>query len=80
MKTLRVYGWSDFRDSVQTREIVAATSRAAAARVTHRLPYQLFNLCETANNEERRIALATPGVIHWCPLDESYRSNRVWRK
>lgn len=74
--TLKVYAWSSFRRSApgphhQTREIVAARSMAAVARMTGHLDYRsIHNLCETGNAEEIKVALAKPGVIHWRGLNE----------
>lgn len=79
-KLLKVYGWSSFRPecrsrSHQTREIVAAASRASAARtagITSR--GELAEMCETQDGEELGLALADPGVVFWHPLDDS----RTW--
>jgi len=82
-RKLRVYGWIGFRsecqtNSRQTREIVAASSRAAAARIAGaRSPRQLFNLSETGNADELATALAEPGAVFWQPLD-AYSA--TWRR
>lgn len=71
-RKLRVYGWKSFRlecttdQHHQTREIVAAESRAAVARLVGRTrPSYLFNLCETGNADEIATAMARPGVVFW---------------
>lgn len=78
-KPLRVYGWQGYRiecpaaanGSHYTREICAAYSQAEVTRLAGvNRPSQLFNLCETGNAEERRLALAMPHSILWKPLDQ----------
>ena len=83
--TLKVYGWTGTRYEAgaiareigkgygrsQTREIVAATSKAAAARAAGvARAGQLWNLSETANDECIEIAMREPGRIFWKPTDD----------
>lgn len=66
MSKLKVFGWQSFRAGRQTREIVAAPSKAAVARLAGaNRPDQLFNLCETGNEQETETALTEPGVVFW---------------
>ena len=72
---MRVYGWYGNRrgctglPSDQTREIVAARSMAAVARIVGcGDPRRLHCLCETGNEEETAVATAKPGVVHWRPF------------
>lgn len=90
VRKLKVYGWVGERPrefqlppngNPQTREICAATSKAKVARIVGvRGPHALWNLGDTLNDEECAIALAEPGVVFWCPLGESYRRDRTWRR
>lgn len=78
---LKVYGWLFHRaeaknNSQQTREICAATSMREVGRITGQKVSNLFNLCETGNDEELRVALAEPGIIFWRELD----SRGEWKK
>jgi hypothetical protein len=53
---------------------MAAVARAAGVKY----PRQLFNLGETGNDNELRIATASPGVVFWRPIDakdETYKAN-----
>ena len=76
-KKLRVYSWQSFRREAniegnhhgQTREIVAATSKAEAARIARSTVGRLFNLGETGNSSELEAALTDPGVVYWKPLN-----------
>lgn len=70
----RVYWWLGARREAgprsQTREMVAAPSMAAAARAAgYKHPRQMFNLCETANEDDIRVAMSTPGVVFWKAID-----------
>lgn len=72
---LKVYGWQGWRREApgqhhQTREICAARSMAEVQRITSKKRSELFNLNETGNAQELETALATPGVVLWCGLDE----------
>ncbi len=84
MRQLRVFGWSGFRSACptphrQTREIVAATSKAEVARLAgFRYPRELPNLSETRNENEIAQALRAPRVIFWKPLSYSSADND-WR-
>lgn len=82
-KKLKVYGWRSFRSqapgSHQTREVVAATSLAAAARAAgYERPSQLDLLCETGNVEEIRQALTEPGTVFWQSLNTDMASKYLW--
>lgn len=76
MSKLKVYGWQGFRTECpgvhgQTREIVAATSKAAVARIAGaKGPWALFCLCETRNDREIELAMSKPGAIFWTPIDD----------
>lgn len=89
MGKLTVYGWTGWRrecpvapnGNQQTREICATYSRGSVARIVgERGPWCLVDLGKTGNENECAVALAEPGVVFWCPLDESYRSDRKWRR
>jgi len=78
IEMLKVYAWQGWRSecskaangSMQTRELCAAKSKAAVARITGcKYAYQLFNLGETGNELEVKVALSEPGVVFWKPLD-----------
>jgi len=89
---MRVYGWQGHRRECppapnggrQTREIVAAATKAAAARAAGALspagradPRQMWNLCEAGNARELATARAEPGCVFWAPMDD--RSGRMVR-
>jgi len=91
-RPLKVFAWQGLRRECPpgpnggrfTREIVAATSKADAARKAGAFsrsgrpaPNSLFNLSETGNDLEIARAMSEPGVIFWCPLDERPRE---WRR
>jgi hypothetical protein len=91
---LKVYSWQGYRASASrasasgsgaTREIVAAKSKADAARLAGEdHPRRMFNLHETGNDVEIQVALARPGVVHWVAMSgpDDYRSSRdpsVWK-
>jgi len=89
-RKLKVYGWQGIRSecrpapngSQQTREVCAATSKAAVLKELHtrvhwRIPAS--EVCETGNAEECAKALSEPGTIFWHALDE-LPGNRDWRK
>ena len=85
---LKVYGWQGHRQECppapngnkQTREIVAAPSIAAAARAAgYSRPRQMFNLCETGNDDDVKRAMSEPGVVFWHPLDQRL-GERHWTK
>lgn len=87
MRMLKVYGWTGHRNECpgphhQTREIVAASSQAEAARLSgHKRPAQMFNLCETGNEAEIAQAMREIRTVFWLPLNDSYRSGpHEWRK
>jgi hypothetical protein len=71
-RRLKVYGWQGWRPAETglgsrgaTREIVAARSMTEVGRIVGDRPDRLFNLGETGNAEEIRIATAKPGVVFW---------------
>lgn len=84
---MKVYGWQDHRSAVgQVRAIVAAPSKAAAARAAGETDARrLFNLCETANAVELQVARVKPGVVHWVSMGhggDEWRAGRdpsVWK-
>ena len=43
--------------------------RPRSGRIVGTPARQLFNLGETGNAEDIRVALANPGVVHWKPLN-----------
>lgn len=92
-RPLKVFGWQGWRTecpaaangSHATREIVAATSKADAARKAGALsrsgrpaPQSLFNFGETGNPAEIAQAMSAPGTVFWCPFD--HRRREEWRK
>jgi hypothetical protein len=78
---MKVYGWTAIlrraeRDAlglphhrIQARCIIAAPSMAAIGRILGVRPGSLFNLCETGNDEEIRVASAKPGTFFAATLD-----------
>lgn len=72
---LKVYGWRDFRrecppapnGSRQTREIMAARSKAEVKRMFPRVP--MSEITETGNKLEVTTALAKPGAVFWRSLN-----------
>lgn len=86
---LRVFGFTGFRPecppepngSTQTREIIAAHSWAEVQRITEaRMSDLRHSGCETGNEEEISVAMTEPGIVFWCPLGDSYRTQRRWRR
>lgn len=86
MRLLKVFGWQGWRSECppalngnkQTREVVAAKSKAEVARIAgKKYANQLFNLGETGNSLELQLALSKPGVIFWAPIDSrDYREEK----
>lgn len=85
---LKVWGWTGSRHDPrntnhhgQTREIVAAPSKAAAVRAIvaagDRPPGKGFGPTETGNDGEIAQATTEPGVIFWRPLGYG-TAERVW--
>ena len=73
---MKTYGWYGHRESGQSREIVAAKSGAAAARLAGvKRPSALFNFSETWNLAETLLAMTEPGTVFWRPIDVL-----VWHK
>lgn len=79
MSTLKVYGWTGYRNDArntnlqhQTREVVAAPSKAAAVRAIvaagQRPPGRDFGPMETYNHAEVEQAMTKPRTVFWRPL------------
>lgn len=76
---IKVYVWQGFRTPlstttrrVQSREIVAARSKAEVARIVGvKSPSALFCLGETKNQRAVAAAMAEPGTIFWRDIDAS---------
>ena len=85
MTKLKVYTWQGFRNELPghhktTTEVVAAASQTAAARAAgFDRPRQLFNFCETGNDEDIEQAMSAPGTVFWRPIDQIPR-DRKWTK
>jgi len=63
---VKVYGWQNFRNGKQTREVVAASSKAQVARIVGETgPWKLFNLGETWNKLENETAMSKPGAVFY---------------
>ena len=76
-RPLRVYGWQGYsRKGVNgklmcSREIVAARSRAEAARAAgFDRPGRMFNLGETGNSNEIATATAKPLTVFYRHIDK----------
>lgn len=86
-RKLKVYGWIGWRQECppsanggkQTREICAAPSMAAVARILGVKSPKSLDMCETGNPGELTQALAEPGVVFWSPLDRR-GDERVWTR
>jgi hypothetical protein len=87
VKPLKVYGWTGFRrecpaapnGSRQTREIVAAKSWAEVARLSGVSLYHLKSYgSETGNDVELEVALASPRIVFWIPLNRRYNQDNQW--
>lgn len=79
-RKLRVYGWRGYRLAVQTREVMAATSKKKVreiAGIFHTGP--LSEICETGSEEEVAQAMTEPGVVFWHQIDEILKK-RKWRR
>lgn len=82
-KKLKVYGFRGWRKECpaapngnkQTREIVAAHSKAQVKAATNVPAYEIE---ETGNDEEVKLAMSEPGRIFWQPHMRSNDTN--WRK
>ena len=80
LRKFKVYGWRGWRNecepapngSHQTREIVAATSLAAAARAAgEKGPWALDCVSETGNAQELDVALGSPNTVFWRSLNDN---------
>jgi hypothetical protein len=84
-RALKVYTWQGFRNELPghhrtTIEVVAAANGSAAARAAgFDRTRQLFNFCETGNDEDIKQAMSAPGTVFWRPIDQIPR-NRKWTK
>jgi hypothetical protein len=78
MKELVVYGWTGRRAEIgQTREIMAAHSKAEVARAAgYNSPARMFNLSRTYNAIEIEVATAAVGQVFHHPL---YEYPATWR-
>lgn len=80
-RPLKVFGYTGYRQAAriennmlgQTREIIAATTKAEAFRKSG-LTKARFDcmVSETGNDEEVAIAMASPGTVFWQP--HNYRA------
>ena len=83
MATLKVYGWTGFREQCptphrQTREVMLAASKAEVTRVTGMSTYAAREIGETRNDSEVTAATtAGRGVVLWRPL---YSSDGEWTR
>jgi len=59
MRRLKVYAWTGVDDTF----VVAARSKAEVGRIYGQPPRRLFNLEETGNEVEEKVALRAPGTI-----------------
>jgi hypothetical protein len=80
---LKVYTWQGHRRECpthhrQTREIVAATSKKAAAAAVGETPGRLFNLHETRHEGSVTKAMSQPGVVFWQSLDLHGAAADAW--
>lgn len=80
-RPLKVFGYTGYRQAAriennmlgQTREIIAATTKAEAFRKSGLTRAQFDNVVsETGNDEEIATALASPGTVFWQP--HNYRA------
>jgi hypothetical protein len=85
MRHLKVYGWIGHRREYnhnghhQTRECMAAHSKAEVMRVLNVRASDLFDFSETGNREECAVAMAKPLVNFWRGLDD-YRGTYIESK
>lgn len=84
---LKVFSWTDWRNGVhqgevhrgQTREMIAAKSKAAAMREAGITASTFAHSGgEVGNDQDREIALQHPGVVFWRPLDT--RPRGTWTR
>ncbi len=81
---LKVYGWTGWRNECppsanggkQTREIVAARSKAEVYRITGDRVSDHWCICTTGNEEEIAVAMSNPGTVFWKKLN-SYTDDYV---
>jgi hypothetical protein len=76
-RKLKVYGWTGWRTECrqspnggkQTREVMAAKSKAEVGRKAGLKRGELNEMCDSGNEEDINAAMAEPGVVFWRPLD-----------
>jgi hypothetical protein len=75
-RPLKVFGWTGYRREAtmdrnihgQTREVIAATTKAEAFRMSKLTRTQFDQrVSDTANAEEIALAMAAPGTVFWQP-------------
>lgn len=88
---LHVYRWRGHRyecctgnaNSGTTSEVVAATSRSAARRLSYpdntRMQPQLAEIYPAVHPNDIAKAMSEPGVVFWHPYDE-HGDNKTWRR
>lgn len=84
MSKLKVYGGNL---EGRNRAIIAATSMKAAVQVIKDAYFYRMSLhefrnywCETGNEEEIRVAKASPGTLFSKPYHDTKASYREWRR
>lgn len=72
---MKVYGTTLYSSGGQHRAVVAARSKAEAARAFNITPHQARGWCEiTGNAREVEAATSEPGIVFWRPLNARYDS------
>lgn len=67
-RPLKVFGWYGRREGTthgDSREIIAASSKAEVCRLLDKRPSQLRSIAPTRDPVEIAVAMAKPGVVHW---------------
>lgn len=89
MRKLKVYGFIGHYRKMpawvashkrQSREIIATTSMKRAAQIYNDRASRIFNLCETGNEGEIKIAMAKPHTVFWQPLDSVGEHLDEWQE
>lgn len=86
-RKLKVYGWHGYRHGGQTRNICAANSfaelvrkvKASGVDVVNNMPRRDYT-SETGNAAELEVALASPGVVFWRPVDSRARAASHYKR
>mgnify|MGYP007069486498 CR=1 FL=1 len=84
MRALKVYRWQSFRTECptyhrQTKEVVAARSKAEAARLAgFDRPSQMFNFAEACSDLEIKVAMQSPGTVYWTPINNFSSEIKDW--